>query len=114
PHAHAVVIGVTCLLLQVFLSYRRYVRYLKWLTLALLSYVLVLLTIDIPWRVVVAHTVTPHFALTAEYLTVVVPVFGTTISPYLFFWQAAQEVEELNADPRANALAHDPDGADKH
>ena len=48
-----------------------------------------------------AHAVTPHFALTAEYLTVIVAVFGTTISPYLFFWQASQEVEELNADPAA-------------
>jgi NRAMP (natural resistance-associated macrophage protein)-like metal ion transporter len=114
PHAHAVVIGVTCLLLQVFLSYRRYVRYLKWLTLALLSYVLLVLTIDIPWRVVVAHTVTPHFALTAEYLTVVVAVFGTTISPYLFFWQASQEVEELDADPAAVALAQAPQGAARH
>ena len=114
PHGHAVVIGVTCLLLQVFLSYRRYVRYLKWLTLALLSYVLVLLTIDIPWGVVAAHTLTPHFALTSQYLTVVVAVFGTTISPYLFFWQASQEVEELDADPAAGALAHAPDGATKH
>jgi NRAMP (natural resistance-associated macrophage protein)-like metal ion transporter len=114
PHAYAVLFGVLCLLLQVFLSYRRYVRYLKWLTLALLSYVLVLLTIHIPWGIVAAHTVTPHFALTADYLTVVVAVFGTTISPYLFFWQAAQEVEELNADPAANALARDPEGAAQH
>ena len=114
PHGYAVLFGIVSLLLQVFLSYRRYVRYLKWLTLALLSYVLVLLTIEIPWRLVVAHTVTPHFALGSEYLTVVVAVFGTTISPYLFFWQAGQEVEELNADPRASALAHAPDGADRH
>jgi NRAMP (natural resistance-associated macrophage protein)-like metal ion transporter len=114
PHAYAVLFGVTCLLLQVLLSYRRYVRYLKWLTLALLSYVAVLLTIDIPWRLVAAHTITPHFALGSDYLTVVVAVFGTTISPYLFFWQAAQEVEELSADPRAGALAHAPDGANAH
>jgi NRAMP (natural resistance-associated macrophage protein)-like metal ion transporter len=104
PHAYAVVFGVLCLLLQVFLSYRRYVRYLKWLTLALLAYVLVLLTIHIPWSVVAAHTLTPHFALTADYLTVVVAVFGTTISPYLFFWQAAQEVETERAMGRD--LAH--------
>jgi NRAMP (natural resistance-associated macrophage protein)-like metal ion transporter len=114
PHVYAVAFGAVCLLLQVFMSYRRYVRYLKWLTLALLSYVLLVLTIDIPWREVAAHTVTPHFALTTEYLTVVVAVFGTTISPYLFFWQASQEVEELNADPAAGALAHAPDGAAKH
>jgi NRAMP (natural resistance-associated macrophage protein)-like metal ion transporter len=114
PHIYAVGFGTVCLLLQVFLSYRRYVRYLKWLTLALLSYVLLVLTIDIPWREVAAHTVTPHFGLTTEYLTVVVAVFGTTISPYLFFWQASQEVEELNADPAAGALAHAPEGAAAH
>src|SRR5437764_1447974 len=83
-HVYAVVFGMTCLLLQVFLTYQRYVRYLKWLTLALLSYVVLVLTIHIPWREVIAHAVTPHFALTTEYLTVIVAVFGTTISPYLF------------------------------
>ena len=103
---YVVVFGVTCLLLQVFLTYQRYVRYLKWLTLALLSYVVLVLTMDIPWRQVAAHAVTPHFALTTQYLTVIVAVFGTTISPYLFFWQASQEVEELDADPNAGALAH--------
>ena len=107
-------IGVVCLLLQVFPSYQRYVRYLKWLTLALLSYVVLVLTIHIPWQEVAARTLTPHFALTTEYLTVIVAVFGTTISPYLFFWQASQEVEELNADPAAGALVHAPEGASEH
>ncbi|HXX83865.1 MAG TPA: divalent metal cation transporter [Casimicrobiaceae bacterium] len=111
---YVVVFGTVCLLLQVFLTYQRYVRYLKWLTLALLSYVALVLTIEIPWREVVARSLTPHFAFTTEYLTVVVAVFGTTISPYLFFWQASQEVEELNADPAAGALAHAPAGADEH
>jgi NRAMP (natural resistance-associated macrophage protein)-like metal ion transporter len=114
PQIYAVLFGIVCLGLQVFLPYQRYVRYLKWLTLALLSYVVLVLTIHIPWREVAARTVTPHFALTAEYLTVVVAVFGTTISPYLFFWQASQEVEELNADPDAGALAHAPEGAEEH
>jgi len=114
PHVYAVVFGLLCVLLQVFLTYQRYVRYLKWLTLALLSYVLLVLTIEIPWREVAARSLTPHFSLTAAYLTVVVAVFGTTISPYLFFWQASQEVEELDADPAANALAREPHGAAKH
>ena len=114
PHAHAVLIGIVCLGLQVFLPYQRYVRYLKWLTLALLSYVVLVLTIQIPWREVVAHAVRPHFSLTTQYLTVIVAVFGTTISPYLFFWQASLEVEELNADPAAGALAHAPEGAAEH
>jgi Mn2+/Fe2+ NRAMP family transporter len=114
PQIYSVAIGVVCLVLQVFLPYQRYVRYLKWLTLALLSYVVLVLTIHIPWREVATRTVSPHFALTTEYLTVVVAVFGTTISPYLFFWQASQEVEELNADPGAGALAHAPEGAADH
>ena len=113
-HVYVVVFGVVSLLLQVFLTYQRYVRYLKWLTLALLSYVVLVLTIDIPWREVAAHSLTPHFSLTAQYLTVIVAVFGTTISPYLFFWQASQEVEELDADPAAGALAHSPEGAEEH
>jgi Mn2+/Fe2+ NRAMP family transporter len=114
PHVYAVAFGTVCLTLQVFLPYQRYVRYLKWLTLALLAYVVLVLTIHIPWYEVAARTVTPHFALTSEYLTVIVAVFGTTISPYLFFWQASQEVEELNADPAAGPLAHAPDGAQGH
>ncbi len=111
---YVVAFGIVSLLLQVFLTYQRYVRYLKWLTLALLSYVALVLTIQIPWRDVAAHSITPHFAFTAEYLTVVVALFGTTISPYLFFWQASQEVEELDADPAAGALAHAPEGAEEH
>jgi len=113
-HIYGVVFGIACLLLQVFLTYQRYVRYLKWLTLALLSYVALVLTIHIPWREVAAHSLRPHFAFTGEYLTVVVAVFGTTISLYLFFWQASHEVEDLNADPRAGALASEPAGAAGH
>ena len=114
PHGHAIVFGVTSLLLQVFLPYQRYVRYLKWLTLSLLAYVAVVFTISVPWREAIAGIVWPRLELTAQALTVIVAVFGTTISPYLFFWQAAQEVEELNADPDANALRRDPLGARLH
>ncbi len=113
-HGHAVVFGVTCLLLQVFLPYQRYVRYLKWLTLALLSYVAVVFTIHVPWREALRGLVWPHLVLNGEALTVIVAVFGTTISPYLFFWQAAQEVEEVNADPRAYPLKEAPDTARRH
>ena len=112
-HGYAVIFGVLCLLLQVFLPYRRYVRFLKWLTLALLAYVAVVFTIAVPWREVILGIVWPKVALTPQALTVIVAVFGTTISPYLFFWQAAQEVEELNADPKALPLAGAPQGARK-
>ena len=113
-HGHAIVFGIVSLLLQVFLPYRRYVGYLKWLTLALLAYVAVVFVIAIPWREVLVGLVWPRVALTAQTLTVIVAVFGTTISPYLFFWQAAQEVEEINADPQAFALAKAPEGAREH
>ncbi|MEO8303078.1 MAG: Nramp family divalent metal transporter [Betaproteobacteria bacterium] len=113
-HGHAIVFGVVSLLLQVFLPYQRYVGYLKWLTLALLAYVAVVFTISIPWRDVFVGIVWPRVALTAQALTVIVAVFGTTISPYLFFWQAAQEVEEINADPAAVALADAPEDAHRH
>jgi NRAMP (natural resistance-associated macrophage protein)-like metal ion transporter len=113
-HFYILMFGVVSLLLQVLLPYRRYVRILKWLTLALLAYVGVVFTIFVPWREAIAGIVWPRLTLTGQALTVIVAVFGTTISPYLFFWQAAQEVEELTADPTANALKRDPEGARRH
>jgi Mn2+/Fe2+ NRAMP family transporter len=107
-HGHAVVFGLFSLTLQVFLPYQRYVRYLKWLTLALLAYVAVVFTIAMPWREVIVGSCGRTFALNAPTLTVIVAVFGTTISPYLFFWQAAQEVEEIKADPAADGAPKRP------
>ena len=86
------------LLLQIYVPYRRYVRYLKWLTLALFAYVGVVLMIDVPWRAVVTSVAWPIVPATAAAATMIVAVFGTTISPYLFFWQASQEVEEIAAN----------------
>jgi len=113
-HGHAVLFGIASLLLQVFLPYQRYVRYLKWLTLALLAYVAVVFTIAVPWREALQGIAWPKLALTGSALTVIVAVFGTTISPYLFFWQAAQEVEELNADPDAFPLRQSAEHARAH
>ncbi|WP_028104693.1 NRAMP family divalent metal transporter [Pseudoduganella violaceinigra] len=107
-HWHALGFGLLSVLLQVFVPYRRYARLLKWMTLALLAYAATVLVIDVPWRAVAAHTVVPHIEWKKEYLTTLVAVFGTTISPYLFFWQAAQEVEELRADPDAQPLRRAP------
>ena len=90
-HFHTVVFGFVSLVLQIFVPYERYVRFLKWLTLALLSYVAVLFTVNVPWTEVIVRTFLPKLSITAETVTVVVAVFGTTISPYLFFWQATQE-----------------------
>ncbi len=105
---YALGFGVLSVLLQVFIPYHRYARLLKWLTLALLAYAATALVIDVPWREVVVRTFSPHIEWTAEYLTTMVAVFGTTISPYLFFWQASQEVEELQADPQAEPLKRAP------
>lgn len=103
-HGHAIVFGLTSLLLQVFIPYQRYVRILKWLTLSLLAYVAVVFMVHVPWSQVVLHTLLPHITISAEYATVVVALFGTTISPYLFFWQASQEVEEIRANKQLMPL----------
>jgi NRAMP (natural resistance-associated macrophage protein)-like metal ion transporter len=94
---YAIAFGAVCLGLEVFMSYRKYVRYLKWLTLALFAYVAVVLSVDVRWGQVLAAIALPRVDLSASALTLVVAIFGTTISPYLFFWQAAQEVEEAAA-----------------
>ena len=101
-HVYAITFGLACLLLQVFLSYHTYVRWLKWLTLALFSYVAVAFTLKVDLAAVLAQLVHPQLLNQAkghDVLLMVVAVFGTTISPYLFFWQAAQEVEDVNAGP---------------
>jgi NRAMP (natural resistance-associated macrophage protein)-like metal ion transporter len=94
----AVGFAVLSLALQVFVPYHRYVRFLKWLTLALFTYVGVIFTMHIDWGEVAARTFFPHLS-GAQAVVTVVAVFGTTISPYLFFWESAEEVEEEKADP---------------
>ncbi|HUO12663.1 MAG TPA: divalent metal cation transporter [Caulobacteraceae bacterium] len=96
-HIATVVLVFVTLGLQIFVPYHRYVRYLKWLTLSLLAYFLVLFTVHVPWGQVALHTVWPRFKLDASAATVITGVFGTTISPYLFFWQASEEVEDMQA-----------------
>jgi len=104
-HLYSVALGALCLILQVWLRYAEYVRYLKWLTLALLSYVAVIFTVHVPWGSVVSQLLLPRLVLDHGTITMIVAVFGTTISPYLFFWQAAQEMEDLRAGgERAGAL----------
>jgi NRAMP (natural resistance-associated macrophage protein)-like metal ion transporter len=98
-HVYAVTFGLLCLVLQVFLPYKRYVSWLKWLTLALLSYVAVAFTLNLDWRQVVREVIEPRLQLDNDMLLMVVAVFGTTISPYLFFWQAAQEMEDTSDSP---------------
>lgn len=103
--------GLVSLLLQILMPYNSYVRILKWLTLALLAYVGVVFTVKIDWGAVALHTVWPQFRLDSKAMTLIVAIFGTTISPYLFFWQASQEVEEIEANVDAHALRGAPSEA---
>src|ERR1700691_3180394 len=99
------------LVLQVFVPYHRYVFFLKWLTLSLLAYAAVLFTVHVPWGEVALSTLWPHFTPNAAAAAVIVGVFGTTISPYLFFWQASEEVEDMQAGEGTAALVRDPRAA---
>jgi NRAMP (natural resistance-associated macrophage protein)-like metal ion transporter len=94
-HVHALIFAGSSVLLQIFVPYRRYARYLKWLTLVLFCYVGIIFTVDIPWHKVATSTFSPSLQMNSNYLLMIVAVIGTTISPYLFFWQASQEVEEM-------------------
>ena len=81
-------------LLEVFLSYSQYARILKWATLSLFAYVGVLFVVDVPWDQALRGVLIPSFTFDRDHAMALVAIFGTTISPYLFFWQAGQEVEE--------------------
>ncbi len=102
---YSITFGLLCLVLQVFLPYQSYVRWLKWLTLALLSYVAVVFSLHIDWWTVARSVVMPPMVLSQQSLLMIVAVFGTTISPYLFFWQAAQEMEDVRSGSGATQSA---------
>jgi NRAMP (natural resistance-associated macrophage protein)-like metal ion transporter len=95
-HEHALIFASASTLLQVFVPYRRYSPVLKFLTLTLFAYVVTALTVNIPWSTALLATIWPRPTINANYFLMVVAVLGTTISPYLFFWQASQEVEDMN------------------
>jgi NRAMP (natural resistance-associated macrophage protein)-like metal ion transporter len=93
---------------EVFVTYARYASALRWLTLSLFAYVATVFVVGVPWLTVAKNLILPQISLAGAYLTVVVAVFGTTISPYLFFWQASEEVEDEKADPTADPLLKAP------
>ena len=95
-HEHALIFASASTLLQVFVPYRRYAPVLKFLTLTLFAYVATAFTVKIPWSTALLATIWPKATINADYFLMVVAVLGTTISPYLFFWQASQEVEEMH------------------
>ena len=82
------------LVLQIYIPYKTYSKYLKYLALVLLSYVFVAFMIDIDWITVLRHSILPSFNFSKEDIVLICAVLGTTISPYLFFWQTSQEVED--------------------
>jgi Mn2+/Fe2+ NRAMP family transporter len=99
--AYVVVFGSICAFLQVSVPYSRYVSYLRWLTFALFAYFGTAIVVEIPWHEAAKGFFIPTVSKDSDFWTLVVAIFGTTISPYLFFWQASQEVEEIkNVGPR--------------
>ena len=108
PHGHALVFGAACALLPVWLNYEAMVRVLKWLTLSLFAYVAVVFTLHIDWERVFVQTLVPHFERSRDYWMMIVAVLGTTISPYLFFWQASQEAEARRRLEERGAVAEEP------
>ena len=98
-HFMTVAFVVATLGLQVFVPYHRYVFFLKWLTLSLFAYVAVLFAVHVPWGEALTRTVWPRVTLDGDAATMIVGLFGTTISPYLFFWQASEEVEDMRGAP---------------
>ena len=111
-HEHALIFAATSTLLQVFVPYRRYAPVLKFLTLTLFAYVATALTVKIPWSTALLAAIWPTPTINADYFLMVVAVLGTTISPYLFFWQASQEVEEMNQGRKDRPLRELAKGGD--
>jgi NRAMP (natural resistance-associated macrophage protein)-like metal ion transporter len=106
-------IGLTAvsILLQTFMPYHRYANVLKWLTFVLFAYIGVIFFVHVSWTEVLRGTFIPHFETSTSYLTTFVALLGTTISPYLFFWQSSQEVEEVKTHRDVHALRKVPSEA---
>jgi Mn2+/Fe2+ NRAMP family transporter len=108
-----VIFGTVSLLAVLFIPYTAYAKYLKWLTLSLFAYVGVAFLVHVPWSAVLSATLIPRMAFNRESLVALIAVLGTTISPYLFFWQASQEAEEVKNNRGEKALKHAPGQAPK-
>jgi NRAMP (natural resistance-associated macrophage protein)-like metal ion transporter len=105
---YVLLFAAICIALQIFLQYTRYVAVLKWLTLFLFAYVATLFMVKVSWTEALHSLVVPSVRLDKDYLTTVVAVLGTTISPYLFFWQASQEAEDVRTLPERQILKQAP------
>jgi NRAMP (natural resistance-associated macrophage protein)-like metal ion transporter len=110
---YVVAFGVVSVLAQVFLDYERYVAILKWLTLALFAYVITLAVVKVPWGLALRGLLIPTIRWDGAFLTTLVAILGTTISPYLFIWQSSQEAEAQRIDPDKKPLRVDPKTKDE-
>jgi NRAMP (natural resistance-associated macrophage protein)-like metal ion transporter len=100
--------AIGCAVLQVFVDYSRYAKLLKWLTISLFAYFGTLLVVHIPWAEAARGFFIPSLSTQSHMWTTVVAILGTTISPYLFFWQASQEVEDIADVPARKPLIKAP------
>jgi NRAMP (natural resistance-associated macrophage protein)-like metal ion transporter len=101
--------AIVTVVLEVFTRYSNYASVLRWLTLSLFAYVATAFVVGVPWLTVARYLFLPHLEFSGSYFTVVVAVFGTTISPYLFFWQASEEAEDEEGDSQAKPLVDAPE-----
>lgn len=113
PQFYAAVFALTSLVLQITVPYSRYASILKWLTISLFAYVAIILVVHVPWGDALRGTFIPKISFQSDYITTIIAILGTTISPYLFFWQASQEVEEIETTPEAEPLKEAPQQAPK-
>jgi len=103
--------GAFCVGTQIFMRYTRYVAVLKWTTLTLFAYFGALFMVEVPWEEVAAAMLAPSFTFETRYVTTMVAIFGVALSPYLFFWQASQEVEDQRVKPLREPLVEAPEQA---
>lgn len=108
PAVYAAIFGAISLLLQVFVPYRKYIHYLKWLTLVLFAYVATAFVVHVPWKTVLWATLVPSLQWNLAYWLALIALLGTTISPYLFFWQTSEEAEDVQIDRHESALRMNP------
>jgi NRAMP (natural resistance-associated macrophage protein)-like metal ion transporter len=103
--------GLACVAAQVLLTYTRYVSVLKWLSLALFAYFGTAVAVSVPWHAALRGLLVPTWRSSPDFISLVVAVLGTTISPYLYFWQSSQEAEEQREQPRRKKLTDAPEQA---
>ena len=108
---YVIVFGAFSVVTMIFMTYARYINLLKWLTLSLFAYVAAVFAVKIPWSAALMGLFVPNVSWNSDYFTTLVAILGTTISPYLFFWQASQEAEDQRVNPKERPLLRAPDQA---